>query len=525
MASKTIRGQSGRTSEDTNEPVERRKHLSGKKHVEQLQNIKVVQVKGVTDSERKGKVGNSRPWKSNPKKDLRVSDLRIKVEKHSVSEKKNGETVVKEEKNGSTLRVKNDVKNGIRNRGEFEETIHQKCEEEKKSGLSKNRKSTDGGKKVEKKAPITETKQLFSVDDYLKLLRLLKINLPSGVVNLKVIERSADPDIIKDAQAIIRDLESFKLKFTVNPRLGCREVKHALNLKKKGDTQEITRIIFFGNAKDSEETLKKNWDTNASNRGHGFIMSDRYRTEPISTPAMYATAMTRSWGYLEPGQNLANITKGVRVNVQALEKMEYSDESSFRSTESSPQRFGFYFSNPADEIECLKFFHEQVTSKYDKIMYTKGNKVECGFLTGNLDFLAEARQRTGSSKYKTCTDNIIIECKGTTGHMVDKLFKKPPNGGRQVQFLKTHEHFYQAQAYMYILKSALQTSTIRAAMVVRHYHSDGSKSRDFYWNYLREEHTKEIHEMRLHCEEEALARFLAVLSLIFQKETDSLEKT
>ncbi|KAL6488918.1 hypothetical protein MHYP_G00026590 [Metynnis hypsauchen] len=550
MESNTSQSQSRRSPGEAKEPVVRRKAEAGKlgvgrggvglsKAAGEKQHGVVVQVNRVTGRGRRGDVGNIRQSQPNTNKVSREPDLTIKVEKQAVGERKSGQTVERKERNESTVRVaKEELKKRVevKKGGEDGEIILQKGEEEIKMcelfkrGPGAAGKGTREGKQVKKKLSRTGSKQSLGVEDYLTLLKLLKINLPKGALNLMVIKHSADPNIIQDAKDIVQDLEKFKLKFIANPRLGCREVKHALILKKRGNAQEITRIIFFENAKDSEETLKDAWIKNASNSGHGFRMRDRYRTTPISIPVMYATAKTRSWKCLETGEDHAKITEGVRINIQELEKMEYSDESLIQAS-SSPQRFGNFFRNPADEMECLKFFHEQreIMSKYDKLTYTKGNKVEFGFLTGNLDFLAEARHKTAPGKSiqlsRPNKDKIIIECKGTTGDMVGKLFTKPHNGCRQAQFTETHEYWYQTQAYMYILKSVKQTATVRAVMVVRHYHSNSSRSRDFYWNYLREDHTKQIDELRVYCQEEVLPRFLAVLGLIFQKENDSLEQT
>ncbi|KAI4896883.1 hypothetical protein NFI96_009260 [Prochilodus magdalenae] len=543
MESNTSQKQPGRSPGEAKERVVRRKGAAVKSGVAGLgvtadrgtgekQNRPVTQVKEVIGRGKRGDVGKAN-------KGLREPDLTGRVEKQERVERKNGETIEKKEKNESTGGVtKKDLKKrvGVMKGGGDGEIILQKGKEEKKmvklfkSGPGAADKGISRWDQANKSLLRTGSKQSLEIKDYLTLLKLLKINLPEGVLNPEVIIQSEDTNVIQDAQGIIKDLEDFKLKFIATPRLGCREVKHALNLKKKRNAPEITRIIFFESTKDSEQTLKERWKRNASNSGHGFRMRDRYKTTPISTPDMYATAQTRSWERLEPGKDFAKVTKGVGINVQDIVEMEFSDESSFRES-SSPQMFGNFFRNPADEKECLKFFHEQgdITSAYDQLTYTKGNKVEFGFLTGNLDFLAEARHKAGSAKSNMSSepniDKIIIECKGTTGAMVGKLFTKPGNGGRQAQFIETHEYCYQTQAYMYILKHVKQTpATVRAVMVVRHYHSDSSSSRDFYWNYLRKDHGKQIDELKVYCQKEVLARFLAVLRLIFQKETDTLEQ-
>lgn len=87
------------------------------------------------------------------------------------------------------------------------------------------------------------------------------------------------------------------------------------------------------------------------------------------------------------------MTKGARVNVKDNESKEYCDESVFWRNRVSPgpRRFGMFFQNKADELEMLKFFHELGeggSGGTRTASYTKGNKVEYGFLSGRLDFLA-----------------------------------------------------------------------------------------------------------------------------------------
>lgn len=354
----------------------------------------------------------------------------------------------------------------------------------------------------------------MSVSDYLVLLKSLQINLPKGVLNPKVIRLSQNAGIIQKAQDIVKELENFKLQFNSIPRLGCRELKNSLSLKDNGKVLEITVMIFFEKREVSEANLRAQWRTNVSNTSSGFRFRDKYKTMAISTPAIYATTQTRSWRQLEVGDNLPNISEGVTVNVHDIENRDYCDESALWMT-SPPQRFGKYFQNPADERECLKFYHELQTNR--TVRYTKGNKVEFGFLTGRLDFLAEVK---GGKREK-----MVIECKGTTGDMISKVFTKPKNGGRCADLNETHEYCYQVQAYMYILnRVAKQTkgfSSDRAVMVFRHYHKNGREPRDFYWNYLRMNQAtqQKINELRVFCEEEVLACFLAVLHLVFQKAT------
>nr|XP_055066486.1 uncharacterized protein LOC129448268 [Misgurnus anguillicaudatus] len=365
----------------------------------------------------------------------------------------------------------------------------------------------------------------LNVSDYLVLLKSLRISLPKGVLNPKVIELSHTADMIQKAKDIVKDLENFELQFNSVPRLGCREVKNSLALKNNGKVLETAKMIFFEKVKDLEKTLAKWWE-NKSNTACRFRFRDKYKTVAISTPAMYATTETRSWKHLEVGENLANVCEGTAVRVRDIENRQYCDESTLETYSPCPERFGKFFQNPADELECLKFLHELGEIGNNKrVSYTKNIKVDFGFLSGRLDFLAEVTDSRAKGKAKgTESEKFVIECKGTTGDMVGKLFTKPENGGRRALLIKKHECYYQVQAYMYILnRSAKQTQTFtsdRAVMVIRHYHKNGEKPRDFYWNYMEKnaEVQQQIDELCAFCQEDVLACFLAVLNLIFQLE-------
>lgn len=372
-----------------------------------------------------------------------------------------------------------------------------------------------------------ESVSQLDVSDYLVLLKALRITLPKGVLNPEVIKLSHNADIIQKAQDIVKDLESFKLQFNSIPRLGCREIKNSLALKNNGKVLEMTLMIFFEKSKNSDKALRAKWKENTSNTVCGFSFRHKYKTIAISTPAMYATTQTRSWKHLEVGDNLANVCEGVTVNIHDIENTQYRDESALWTTSSSPEKFGKFFQNQADEIECLKFFHELGEMGNNlKVRYTRNTKLDFGFLSGRLDFLADITDSTVNGNAREGErDKIVIECKGTTGDMIGKLFTKPKSDSRRAQLNETHEYCYQVQAYMYILnKSAKQMqgfTSDRAVMVIRHYHKNAQEPRDFYWSFLEKNETvqEKIDELCAFCQEEVLACFLAVLNLIFQLET------
>lgn len=351
--------------------------------------------------------------------------------------------------------------------------------------------------------------QHLSFEDYQDLMKVLKIRLPTGVLKKETVIRSREKDVVEDLQDIMKDLENFNLQFAGIPRLACREVKKALIPKKKSDTTEldigkITKMIFFKRSKRSENALKL-WESNKSKTVCGFMVRGLYQTKTISIPEMKET---HKKGCFALEKNCATITKGTKVNMTEL-----VPESSVSDTSSGISNTLRYTPN---EIECLRFLQKNRLLTTDregksdeKISCTKGNKVEFGFLSGCLDFLAQIYDSTDKVIQK-----VIIECKNTKGDMVGKVFHKPDQG-QQTELIKNHEYYFQTQAYRYILQNVESDSIpVQAMMVVRH--KDKNEKLEYCWNRV-EENTEQINKLRILCEDEALPRFLAVLNLIFQK--------
>lgn len=63
--------------------------------------------------------------------------------------------------------------------------------------------------------------ETLTADDYLKLQKLLKINLPKGVLTPEVIPQSTLPNVIQDATHIKEDLEKCILLTAQIPHLAC----------------------------------------------------------------------------------------------------------------------------------------------------------------------------------------------------------------------------------------------------------------------------------------------------------------
>ncbi|KAJ8354986.1 hypothetical protein SKAU_G00225530, partial [Synaphobranchus kaupii] len=364
----------------------------------------------------------------------------------------------------------------------------------------------------------TREKGPDTVGDFLQLLRSLRIKLPVDITSQKVIEISKAEQSVKDAETIIKDLEDFKLAFKSCPRLACRQVKQALALKVDGNVLYLTRLIFFEKKENEKEERCKQREANTSNTSRGFKLRGKYMKTPISTPGMYSIATTRSWEPVEVGTNSPRVTEGTQVKTKVIESRKFADESSLWNGDNCAKKFGM---NDADEAESLKFFLglQEVISDYKHASYTKGNNVEYGFLTGILDFLVvvrNKRDKQGVSK------RLVIECKSTTGDMVDKLYTKTPNQKACVE--KSHMYSIQLQTYLYILDKLAKMEKCppdtRAMMILRHYHVDCKPPRDFHWSYLQtdEELQAQIDSLRDFCQEVVLGCFLAVLNLIFQKE-------
>lgn len=75
--------------------------------------------------------------------------------------------------------------------------------------------------------------ETLSGDEYLKLLKILKIHLPKGDLTPEVIAQSTRPNVIRDATLIKQDLEKRVLLVAQIPRLACGKVEEALQLNKK----------------------------------------------------------------------------------------------------------------------------------------------------------------------------------------------------------------------------------------------------------------------------------------------------
>ncbi|KAK1155063.1 hypothetical protein AOXY_G27412 [Acipenser oxyrinchus oxyrinchus] len=255
-------------------------------------------------------------------------------------------------------------------------------------------------------------------------MKILQIDIPEGVITHEAIRLSQTGAVHDAAEKIIGLLINFKLQFEKHPRLSAREVKQGLKLMENSELLELTKLLFFKTASD-KSLLQGQWQKNTSNTGRGFILSPAFRSTPVSTPVMHTGPVTRSWSRLTVGEDLPMITPGTRKTLGVISDHRYVDEQSLWTGTASKKGFGMFATNKYDELECLKWFHE--TAKEKKAFgggaanYTCGNRVQYGFLTGNLDVFADFNQ---DKPRETQCDKLLIECKGTTGDMVGNFFTK-----------------------------------------------------------------------------------------------------
>ncbi|KAK6469544.1 hypothetical protein HHUSO_G31821 [Huso huso] len=256
-------------------------------------------------------------------------------------------------------------------------------------------------------------------------MKILQIDIPEGVITHEAIRLSQTGAVHNTAKKIIRLLIDFEIQFEKHPRLSAREVKQGLKLMENSELLELTKLLFFKTASD-KSLLQGQWQENTSNTGRGFILSPAFRSTPVSTAVMHTGPVTRSWSRLTVGEDLPTITPGTRKTLGVIsDHPGYVDEQSLWTGTPSKKGFSMFATNKYDELECLKWFHE--TAKEKKAFgggaagYTCGNRVQYGFLTGNVDVFADFNQ---DRPRETQCDKLLIECKGTTGDMVKNFFTK-----------------------------------------------------------------------------------------------------
>ncbi|MCI4373912.1 hypothetical protein PGIGA_G00000190 [Pangasianodon gigas] len=308
--------------------------------------------------------------------------------------------------------------------------------------------------------------ETLSVDDYQKLLNIMTIKLPKGVLTPEVITKSTHPNVIKDAISIKQELENCTLRIAMIPRLACGKIQQALQLKEKGNAEEITKMIFFRKFEDSKkETLMKHWEKKAQ-AGCGFQMKDTYKET----------------SGLEYDTDVRNVS------------------------------YGTYDENQKNAMDCFEFYQGQMGLTPDDVNYKTNGKQEFEFLSGKLNFLVDIKR---SSEDISLAEKIIIKCNTATRDMAEEIFTLAKKGF-QAEFNTSHQYYLQAQSYLYILKEKERMEAnpvpVRAVIVMKI-----KPSEDFYWSEVSED-TEKIKQLNNFCKNEALPRFLAVLNLVFEKE-------
>lgn len=326
----------------------------------------------------------------------------------------------------------------------------------KRKALSRNVKAC--GVIAENAKECHEHEEQLTVKDWLELFNLLKIDLPEGILNEQVVACSRNTDIINDAKAIAEDLKNLKLQIVLRPRLTCEKIAQVLQLKEQLNILEITRMTFFEPFKSSHVSLKEMWKNYTSNTSCGFKIKDTFKELLCCTDG--ATAKTG---------NLA-----------------------------------FH-----GELKCLKFYIEQenICHKYSK----KKHEVEYGFFSARSVFSVENPCETSTIP----ANKFIIECTGFRDNMGD--LSTLADEGCEIKINVTTEHYYQVLASMYILEN-VQQSPSNAELVIKEFHDNEKVDKDefFYYGKVTDDLTC-MKELNKFFKENVLPRFLAVLSLIFEK--------
>ncbi|XP_060776899.1 uncharacterized protein LOC132886355 [Neoarius graeffei] len=299
--------------------------------------------------------------------------------------------------------------------------------------------------------------ETLSADEYLKLLKLLKIQLPKGVLTLDAIAQSTCPNIIEDAMGIKQDLRKGTLCLAQTPRLACGNIQQTLQLKEKDKFQDITKMIFFRTQKGSlTEQWKKKWKP-----GSGFQIRATYRE-------------TSSAAVGNPSH-----------------KPFYGEHSIIQT----------------NAKQCYDFYLKQTELKECDVKTKKNGKLEFGFLTGKPSFLVAVKRS------EDVTEKIIMKCNSSSKDMAEEIFTLPKEGG-QPEFNTSHQYYLHTQGCLFILKEKEKMEEnpvpVRAVMVMK-------TGGNFYCGEVSEDREK-IEQLNNLCKNEALPRFLAVLNLIFEKE-------
>lgn len=307
--------------------------------------------------------------------------------------------------------------------------------------------------------------ETLSVDEYLKLLALLKIKLPKEVLTPEVIARSTRPNVTQDATRIKEHLEKCRLQIAPIPRLACGKIEAAPQLKEKENFQDLTEMIFFRTYNSKKDTLRKRWEKRTQ-ADCGFRMKDTFQET------------------------------GTR-----LDDLESDGSNKWSKNYTAIQR---------NAVDCFEFYLKEKRVNEDDVNSKKNGQLEFGFLSGKPNFLVDVK---GAPEDISRTEKIIIKCNSLTRDREEDVLT-PLQDGFQAEFNTSFQYYRQAQAFLFILKEKEKMEEnpvpVRAVMVVK-----VRRSETFYWGEVRED-TQKIEQLNDSCKNKALPRFLAVLNLIFE---------
>lgn len=160
-------------------------------------------------------------------------------------------------------------------------------------------------------------------------------------------------------------------------------------------------------------------------------------------------------------------------------------------------------------MKCFQFYLRQLGLTPNDVEYKTNGKLEFGFLSGKPNFLVKMKR---SPEDTSPSEKVIIKCNSSVSETAGNIFIRPKEG-HQAEFHSNHQSYLLAQGCLFIQKEKEKLEEnqlpLRAVMVCK-------VEQTFHWGNVSED-TENIEQLNNFCKNEALPRFLAVLSLIFEK--------
>ncbi|KAK2855282.1 hypothetical protein Q7C36_007151 [Tachysurus vachellii] len=153
-----------------------------------------------------------------------------------------------------------------------------------------------------------------------------------------------------------------------------------------------------------------------------------------------------------------------------------------------------FWNNPENQLiamECFQFYLRQLGLTPNDVECKTNGKLEFGFLSGKPNFLVKMKR---SPEDTSPSEKVISKCNSSISQRAGNIFIRPEEG-HQAEFHSSHHSYILAQGCLAVIVCKVEQT--------------------FYWGNVSED-TDNIEQLN-NCKNEALSRFLAVLSLIFEK--------